>query len=295
MSVPNKHVLQQGPVLAALGRAAFAAVKEQIGLNGHAKSAPPLPSQELSTTIAPRPRDLVRDYVRSVGGDPERYKKTLPPHLFPQWTFPIASRTLAGIPYPLVKVMNGGCRLEMNAPLPNDEPLEVRGQLVGIDDDGYRAVLHQRLVTSTPSAPDALIAHLYAIVPLKKREGEQKKTKAQVPLHAREIWYGKIRRDAGLDFAKLTGDFNPIHWIPAYAKASGFKSTILHGFATMARAMEGLNNAVVAPGSRLESIDVKFTRPLLLPAKVGIYVDDRGGVFVGDAPGGPAYLVGVYS
>lgn len=294
MSVPNKHVLQQGPVLAALGRAAFAAVKEQIGLNGHAKSAPALPSQELSTTIAPRPRDLVRDYVRSVGGDPERYKKTLPPHLFPQWTFPIASRTLAGIPYPLVKVMNGGCRLEINAPLPNDEPLEVRGQLVDIDDDGYRAVLHQRLVTSTASAPDALIAHLYAIVPLAKREGEQKKTKPQVPLHAREIWYGKIRRDAGLDFAKLTGDFNPIHWIPAYAKASGFKSTILHGFATMARAMEGLNNAVVAPGSRLNAIDVKFTRPLLLPAKVGIYVDDHG-VFVGDAPGGPAYLVGVYS
>jgi hypothetical protein len=115
-----------------------------------------------------------------------------------------------------------------------------------------------------------------------------------VPAHARELWYGRIRRDAGLDFAKLTGDFNPIHWIPAYAKASGFKSTILHGFATMARAFEGLNNSVVAPGARLGAIDVKFTRPLLLPAKVGIYVDDHGGVFVGDAPGGPAYLMGTY-
>jgi hypothetical protein len=294
MSVSNKHVLQQGPVLAALGRAAIAAMKEQIGINGVAKSAPPLPSQELIERVAPRPRDLVRDFVRNVGGDPDRYKRTLPPEMFPQWTFPIASKTLAGIPYPLVKVMNGGCRLEINRPLPSDEPLEVRGQLVDIDDDGYRAVLHQKLVTSTASAPDALVAHLYAVVPLKKREGESK-AKPQVPAHVREIWYGKIRRGAGLDFAKLTGDFNPIHWIPAYAKASGFKSTILHGFATMGRAMEGLNNAVVPPGGRLTMIDVKFTRPLLLPAKVGIYVDEEGGVFVGDAPGGPAYLVGTYS
>ncbi len=62
----------------------------------------------------------------------------------------------------------------------------------------------------------------------------------------------------------------------------------------MARAMEGLNNVVVAPGTRIAVMDVKFTRPLLLPAKVGLYVDDNDGVFVGDAPGGPAYLVGTY-
>jgi hypothetical protein len=295
MSVPNKHVLQQGPVLAALGRAAIAALKEQMGKNGAPKAALALPSEELIDHVPARPRDLVRDYVKNVGGDPDRYRKTLPPHLFPQWSFPIASKTLKGIPYPIVKVMNGGCRLEIHHPLPNDEALEVRGQLVDIDDDGYRAVLHQKLTTSTASVPNALTAHLYAIVPLKKREGEREKAKAQVPLHAREIWYGRIRRDAGLDFAKLTGDFNPIHWIPAYAKASGFKSTILHGFATLARAMEGLNNSVVPPGGRITAVDVKFTRPLLLPAKVGIYVDDQGGVFVGDAPGGPAYLMGTYS
>jgi len=93
MSVPNKHVLQQGPVLAALGRAAIAAVKEQIAKNGAPKAPLSLPSPELVDHVPPRPRDLVRDYVKNVGGDPDRYKKTLPPHLFPQWSFPIASKT----------------------------------------------------------------------------------------------------------------------------------------------------------------------------------------------------------
>jgi hypothetical protein len=63
----------------------------------------------------------------------------------------------------------------------------------------------------------------------------------------------------------------------------------------MARAIEGLNRSLFSGDvRRLEAIDVKFTKPLVLPAKVGLYVDDEN-VFVGDAPGGPAYLVGTYS
>ena len=42
-------------------------------------------------------------------------------------------------------------------------------------------------------------------------------------------------------------------------------------------------------------LDVRFVRPLILPAKVGLYVDGQGGVWVGDAPGGPAYMQGSYT
>ena len=30
---------------------------------------------------------------------------------------------------------------------------------------------------------------------------------------AREVQRTRLRADAGLGFAKLTGDFNPIHWL----------------------------------------------------------------------------------
>jgi hypothetical protein len=39
---------------------------------------------------------------------------------------------------------------------------------------------------------------------------------------------------------------------------------------------------------------VRFSRPLVLPANVGVYVTRGGEVFVGDAPGGGAYLDGHY-
>lgn len=287
MTLPFKHLRHQLPVIASLGQTALHALRAPKG-----GGAPPVvPGPEIVKTIAPRPADLVRDYVRHVGGDPAAYRGVLPPHLFPQWGFPLAAKTLEGLPYPLARVLNGGCRLEVNAPLPADVPLRVRAQLVEIDDDGRRAVLKQRVTTGTDAVPDAVVATLFAIVPLKKEPGARgAKQVVRVPDDARELARWRLGTDAGLAFAMLTGDVNPVHWIAPYARASGFRSTILHGFATMARAIEGLVRARFAGDpSRLRVWDCKFTRPLLLPAQVGLYTQGAD-VWVADAPGGPAYL-----
>ena len=304
MSVSTKHVLQQGPVIASLAHTAAMALRQRMG--SMPTEAPSTPTPAIEATIKPRPRELVRDYVRHVGGDPGAYKRVVPAHLFPQWGFPLAARSLENLPYPLVKVLNGGCRLQIDEQLPQGEPLQVRAWLEGIDDDGRRAVLHQRVVTGTAASPEAVTADLYAIVPLgrpkddgptngvRPSNGAAKKDKPRVPVDAEELARWKIRADAGLDFAKLTGDFNPVHWIRPYAKAFGFRSTILHGFSTMARAIEGLNRNLFAGSiSAVRVFDCKFTRPLLLPARVGLYVKGHE-VWVGDAPGGPAYLQGTF-
>ena len=97
-----------------------------------------------------------------------------------------------------------------------------------------------------------------------------------------------------LAFAALTGDFNPLHWLRPYAKAFGFKSTILHGFASMGRAIEGLNKSLFSGDvTRITVFDARFTKPLVLPARVGLYLRGQE-VFIGDGPGGPAYLVGSF-
>ncbi len=297
MVISNRFILHQGPVIAGLFRTVSDAIRQ-----GKKRSGEPfvVPTPEIVHTLPPRAKDLVSTYVRHVGGDPSQYRNTLPAHLFPQWSFPIAAQTLVGVPYPLLKVVNGGCRLELNAPLPNNEPLIVRASLNGINDNGRRAVLHQKIITETKSVPNALVSHIYAIVPTGKKRDANKVKRGErmlprVPNNVRELAFWKLSRSAGLDFAKLTGDFNPIHWIPAYAKASGFRSTILHGFGTFARAMEGLNGTLCAGSARIETFDVKFTRPLVLPGKVGLYVDDENNVYVGDAPGGPAYMVGNFT
>lgn len=302
-----RHLPAQLPVIAALGGTLVAR-----------RGSPP--KGELVETVAPPHAALVRDYVEHVGGDPAAYRTTLPPHLFPQWAFPIAARTLRGLPYPLTRIVNAGCSLEARARLPLGEPLTVRASLASIDDDGRRAVLTQRVITGTAREPDALVATITTIVPLRSsrsplsarssrsprsshsgRDAENaapdaaakpaaKKHPEPIPYDAHELARWTLARDAGLAFAVLTGDFNPIHWLSRAGVAAGFGGPILHGFAMFARAIEGVVRARFAGDtSRVRTWNARFTRPLRLPADVVLFARGED-VWIGDAPGTAPYL-----
>lgn len=295
MPVSSRYILNHGPMLGTLGRTLVQALRHKNG-NRKASPAGPLqtPGPELTRTVAPLPRGLINAYIRHLGGDVRGYRGEVPPHLFPQWGMPLAARVIEPLPYPMIRVVNGGCRMSIRAPLPSGRPLQARAHLVDVDDNGRRAVIQTQVATGTPEIPDALICTIYAVVRLAR--GSEPSTKRSlttiVPTCAREVAYWNIPPDAGLDFAKLTGDFNPIHWIRRYAKASGYARTILHGFAMLARICEGLNRSVFSGDNhRLRTIDVKFVRPLLLPAAVGLYVSGDE-VFLGDERGCPSYVVG---
>jgi hypothetical protein len=59
--------------------------------------------------------------------------------------------------------------------------------------------------------------------------------------------------------------------------------------------VEAIDRALLAGDpTRLASIDVRFVRPLPLPARIGVYVAGDA-VWVGDAPGGGAYLEGRFA
>ncbi len=308
MAIPNRYILHQAPVIAALGQTVFSALFNKAS---GTQSPVTVPGPEIVQTIPPRPKDLLRHYVRHVGGDPSIYKRVLPAHLFPQWGFPLAAKSLIGLDYPLQKVLNAGCRMEINAPLPNDEPLRVCGRLESIDDNGRRVLITTRVATGTKADPEALVGYITVLVPLgggkdgkSGKDAKKKKERPRVPHDAREIGFWKLGSSAGLEFAKLTGDFNPVHWVRPYARAFGFRNCILHGFSTMARAMEGLTCHLLSGNAgAIRTLEVKFTSPLVLPAKVGLYLStgtlpDRGSdalcVTVGDAPGGRAFLTGHY-
>lgn len=299
MSVSIAHARYQGANLAALGR-----IARQAAFSKPAKVAPELPGPELVAELAPRPAKLVSDYLRWSGGDPRAWRGQLPPHLFPQWGLPLLSRTLDGIPYPVAKVLNQGCRITINGPLPADQRLLVKAQLLSIEEAPRKVRLHQRLTTGPADQPDALVADVYAVVPLPKppdAEPGPRREAPVVPLDYRELGSLKASRRAGWEFALLTGDFNPVHWVRWYARMAGFPSVILHGFATMAKAIECVvGQRLSGDVSGLRSVDVRFVRPLVLPAEARIFIgheafDDAHGLAVGSAAGGPAAMLGRYT
>ncbi|HOX37965.1 MAG TPA: MaoC/PaaZ C-terminal domain-containing protein [Candidatus Brocadiia bacterium] len=299
MTAPLRHVLRQGPVIRTVLK--VACLKALPG-RGKSSGSPRIPGPILEDELPPRNPRLVRDYILHVGGDQSWYAGVVPAHMFPQWGFPILFRTLDGQSYDISRVINVGCEIRMNRPLPAGERLVLSACLESVDDNGERAIIRQRVVTGTRSAPEAVVGYVSTLVPLKtgRKSGgnkdKPKKEKPKVPENAREIARWRLSGRSGLEFAYVTGDFNPMHWSRAYARAfGGHRGVILHGFAQVARAVESMNRHLFSgnPG-RLARIEARFTAPLVIPGETGVFVDADGGFFVGAASGEPASLVGSY-
>jgi acyl dehydratase len=289
----TRHIVHQRKVLASLGGVAARALLQPLRRR---QPAAVLPGRELQVELAAPPTSLVRDYLSYLKAETGPAAETIPPHLFPHWGMPLAAQTLHDLPYPLLRIVNAGCRLQVNGVLLAGRPLFVRAQLESVDDDGRRAVLTQRIVTGQRHCPEALVARVHAVVPLRssKQRGPRKRKQPEcVPRDSELLDTLQLSQRAGLEYALLAGDFNPVHWVRPYARAFGHAGTILHGFASMAHVYESLQRSLGGSARCIRSLEVRFVRPLVLPASVGVYRSGTA-VFAG-TPGEPAFVTGSYA
>lgn len=77
-----------------------------------------------------------------------------------------------------------------------------------------------------------------------------------------------VPANTGRRYAKVSGDFNPIHLTAASAKLFGFRQAIAHGLWTTARALAPL--VPNQPVGQAE-LDVEFKTPLFLPASASLW------------------------
>ncbi|MFT3875430.1 MAG: MaoC/PaaZ C-terminal domain-containing protein [Propioniciclava sp.] len=100
----------------------------------------------------------------------------------------------------------------------------------------------------------------------------------------------RLPGDLGRRYAGVSGDVNPLHLNALAARAFGFKRPIIHGMWTHARALAAL-------GPRLPetyTVSVRFTKPILLPARVGFATSTDAGrtTFAVLSRDGRAHLLG---
>ncbi|MFV0494571.1 MaoC/PaaZ C-terminal domain-containing protein [Mycobacterium sp.] len=96
-----------------------------------------------------------------------------------------------------------------------------------------------------------------------------KQPKLPPPASTLRITGARIRR-----YASVGGDHNPIHVSSVAAKLFGFPTSIAHGMFSAAAVLANIEASI--PDEVRYS--VRFGKPVLLPATVGVYVDnsDRG-------------------
>jgi hypothetical protein len=244
-------LLQQGGVIGAfLGGAVRSLLPHRGGLDR---------SEIVRSSPAPSP-GLQRAYAAWANAPAGRYDDEVPPHFVAcRVALPVISALTARSPYPLLGVLNQGIHLALHHPIPASAPLTVRGHLVDASDDGYRARIHSALTVGTPHVPLALELDAYAAVVLQRRPGGASGPREHAVFETIGRW--RPGADEGRRFFYLTGDFNPIHTWPAFARRTRFGGCIMHGFGGFAQAFEAIRSA----GYEIADIDVKFVRPLPLP------------------------------
>lgn len=104
----------------------------------------------------------------------------------------------------------------------------------------------------------------------------------------------EVPADIGRRYARVSGDYNPIHLADLVARPFGFRGAIAHGMWSLARCQAWLGGSASA-GARL---DVRFLRPLFLPAethvRAGPGTDGATAFWLTSAEGNKPYLRGTW-
>jgi acyl dehydratase len=112
-----------------------------------------------------------------------------------------------------------------------------------------------------------------AVVPGMREKLRSEEQLAEVLAEAPASAEWRLGGDLGRRYAAVSGDRNPIHMHSLTAKPLGFPAAIAHGMWTKARCLAALE-------SRLPdafAVDVRFRKPILLPARVGFAERDQDG------------------
>jgi 3-hydroxybutyryl-CoA dehydratase len=65
-----------------------------------------------------------------------------------------------------------------------------------------------------------------------------------------------------IDFARVSGDHNPLHMDEEYAKTTQFKGRIAHGALTASYVSAILGNDLPGPGAVFMELNLQFVRPV---------------------------------
>jgi acyl dehydratase len=180
-----------------------------------------------------------------------------------------------------VMLVHGEQAIELARPLPAEGTLKASGKIAAIYDKGKGAVV----VTETESVDAAsgeLLFRTRSAVFIRGAGGfggERGPTAVHEPQTRKpdhEVSY-KTSPDQALLY-RLSGDRNPLHSDPEFARAAGFPRPILHGLCTYGITGRALLHSVCGSDpARFKSMEGRFSKPVF-PGEtltIAIWIDGR--------------------
>jgi len=104
-------------------------------------------------------------------------------------------------------------------------------------------------------------------------DGQSPLRAEQSPLELTPLADWGAPADTGRRYARVAGDYNPIHLYAATARLFGFPRAIAHGLWNKARSLAGLQAHLPPAGY---AVEVRFQKPVLLPTHVALQASEPG-------------------
>lgn len=286
--------------------------------NGH---APTIPADyeslsQVSGRVPTIDRALLKDFMRVTKADPTHFRTLdgtpfVPPTYYVTWAMAALADAIVklDIPYNYSRVLHSASSVTYARPWLVDEVAFFTSRVSQIDDNERRAKIRVEGVVTERDAhgPEIFTQAMELHVP-KAAPKDKSKKRPEPPIidgAMRPLAELKMPRDLGTQYALVSGDFNPVHWARPAAKAMGFRSTFVQGYCTKAMAAHMIvRHLLRGAGDRLVSLKVEFRKPVLLPARISVFIGEprvssdgiaERSLAIGKALEGEAYVTGSFS
>ncbi|WP_434743829.1 MaoC family dehydratase [Micromonospora sp. SH-82] len=203
--------------------------------------------------------------------------------------FPLALRLMTGadFPLPLVGLVHVANRITVHRPVHAGEPLDLvaYAELLRPHERGRQVDV---VVTASVGGVEAW----RGVSTYLRREstpdggGGRERRDRQAPPAPSARW--RVTPSVGTEYARISGDLNPIHTSRLGARLFGFPRPIAHGMWTKARCLAALAGRLPAA----YSVEVEFKRPVLLPSTVDFTATPAEGFALHSARTGHPHLTG---
>jgi len=233
-----------------------------------------VPEVELELPGVRAEADRVAAYARVCGF---AVRDQLPPTYPHVLAFPLHMAVMAdgGFPFGAVGLVHVENRIEQRRPIGLGEELTIRVKPTKLKPHpkgrtfslvtkvlSGRQIAWESTSTMLRRGPANDKSELHQLIHPADREVDAVREEGKGELRPTAEW--KLGGDLGRRYAAVSGDRNPIHMHSLTAKPLGFPRAIAHGMWTKARCLAALE-------SRLPdafAVDVRFRKPILLPARV---------------------------
>ncbi|HEY6173744.1 MAG TPA: SDR family NAD(P)-dependent oxidoreductase, partial [Kofleriaceae bacterium] len=176
--------------------------------------------------------------------------------------------TAPGLSYGLDRVLHGEQYTELKRPLPTKAKLVTRGTVKSIYDKGKGAVVNTDFVTYDENGDELIRNEMATFVRGAGGWGGERGPSAELNVPP-ERAPDKVVEDHTSEnqalLYRLSGDWNPLHADPSFAKAFGFARPILHGLCFFGFATRHVAQAFAPEGNPdfVKSIKVRFASSVL--------------------------------